>query len=211
MCSPPPAPGEAGKRRVIHAHAGTPPGPFEALGGLVFHCAPNGPESAHFMTAIDSVGYTAIGWSPTPVLNNVRKVCWDMSLNDVAGLVDATQRRSARPVPGNGNRLNYQAKDLGGEVAFNAAEIRGDSFMFESNHGSTITNTGDITNGGIYDPNHMTTDHIDGFPRHDRAKRYTHCVSDNENGTHPRRPVRPAQRPPTTRSAPIGARCRTAR
>jgi len=179
MCSPPPAQGEAGKRRVIHAHAGTAPGPFEALGGLVFHCAPNGPESAHFMTAIDSVGYTAVGWSPQPVLTNVHRVCWDMSLNDVAGWWMQMEVVPLAQFQANGSRLNYQSPDLGSEVAFNAAKLTGDAFMFESNHGGTIAIPGPRT----YAPSHAGTDSIDGFPRHDRAKRYTHCVSDNENGT----------------------------
>lgn len=184
MCSPPPASDtDAGKRRVIHAHAGTPAGGFEALGGLVFHCAPNGPESAHFMTAIDSVGYTAVGWTPTPVLNNVHRVCWDMSLNSVAGWWMQLDIITLPHFQANGNRLNYQSEDLGSEVAFNAAQMSAGDFMFESNHGGTIAMTGNITNGGTYDPEHFGTDQIDGFPRDNRAARYKHCVSDNENGT----------------------------
>ena len=151
--------------------------------GWCITATPKGPESAHFMTAIDSVGYTAVGWSPTPTLNDVRKVCWDMSLNQVAGWWMQLEVVPLEQFQANGSRLNYQSPDLGSEVAFNVAEITGDAFMFESNHGSTIAITGDIRNGGVYDPNNTTTEHIDRFPPHDRATRYKHCVSDNEDGT----------------------------
>ena len=51
--------------------------------------------------------------------------------------------------------------------------------MFELNRGSTASFVGTT----IADPNYTNVSAIPGFPMHDRAKRYRHCITDNENGT----------------------------
>ena len=60
---------------------------------------------------------------------------------------------------------------------FNAYDLTGASFMFEMNRGSTST-----FGGGGSQQNFTNIFAIPGFPHHDRATRYRHCIIDQENG-----------------------------
>ena len=81
----------------------------------------------------------------------------------------------------NGGDLFYESP-FNGEVAFNAHNLRDGAFMLEMARGSTTTHT---SNGTAIssNPNFVNVLAIPGFPIHDRAKRYRHCLTDLENGT----------------------------
>jgi hypothetical protein len=166
--------------REVHVHAATPnPAPVETIGEMAWWCGPTGPDSGHFMTAVDSIGYSSVALTPKVPLSNVRKICWDMSLNDVAGWWLQLDVIPLAQWQADGGDLFYQSPGLGGEVAFNANHLDGSEFMFEMLRGSTHTYVGT----SVDDPNFANIFHIPGFPIHDRAARYKHCIIDNENGT----------------------------
>ncbi|MET0326658.1 MAG: hypothetical protein ABW219_15685, partial [Ilumatobacteraceae bacterium] len=50
---------------------------------LVWYCAPAGPSSGHFMTAVDTTGIATLSFSPAQTFTNVRKVCWDQNMNNL--------------------------------------------------------------------------------------------------------------------------------
>jgi hypothetical protein len=46
-----------------------------------WHCAPNGPDSGHFMTAGNTTGgYAQTIFSPNQTFTDVREICWDQSM-----------------------------------------------------------------------------------------------------------------------------------
>ena len=165
--------------REVHNHAATRRGPVEGVGELVYWCGPTGPDSGHFMTAMETVGYGSIEFTPTQSFTDVGRVCWDMSLNDVAGWWAQVSIIPEATFQANGGNLFYVSPAQQGEVARNGIFLTGDAFMLELLRGSTHTYVGQT----IDDANFANVFAIPGFPIHDRAKRYRHCVEDLENGT----------------------------
>ena len=186
LCSPPPGPamGVVGQRREVHVHAANAdPGPTGQVGEMAWWCAPgNDPTRGHFMSAIDSQGYSSLSFAVPQALSNVRRICWDMSLNDVAGWWLQLDVIPEAVFQANGRDQFYESPGLGAEVAFNAHNLTAGSFMFEVLRGSTHAYTA-APGGLIDDPNFVNVLSIPGFPTHDRAKRYRHCITDLENGT----------------------------
>ena len=166
--------------REVHTHAATnQPGPVESIGEVAYWCGPNGPETGHFMTALETVGYGEIDFSPKDSLLNVGRICWDMSLNDVAGWWATVSVISEGTYQRNNGDLFYVSPAQQDEVARNGIFLSGEDFMLAMARGSTQTHVGQT----IDDPNFTNVFAVPGFPLHDRATRYRHCVIDNNNGT----------------------------
>lgn len=168
-----------GQLREVHTHPATAdPGPVETIGEVAYWCGPSGPDSGHFMSSMETVGYASIAFTPKGApLNNVRKICWDMNLNDIASWWLQLDVIPESLFQANNGDLFYEEN---AEVASAAHNITGDAFMFFMMRGSTRVFQPGL---GIDDPDFANVFAITNFPHHDRAKRYKHCIIDNENGT----------------------------
>lgn len=178
-CSAPPAPGQAtGNRREVHVHPETEPTNLAGVGDMVWWCAPGSdPTKGHFMTAVDTVGYASIAWSPPQTFHDVTRICWDMSLAPVSAWWLQLDVIPEAVFQANGGDLFYEENS---EVAFAAHDLRDGSAMLEMIKGSTAMLTSPPAGSGFtVDANYGNVEHVPGFPLEDRAKRYKHCLVDN--------------------------------
>jgi hypothetical protein len=166
--------------RTVHVHADSPPGPVSGMGEQVWWCAPAGPDTGHFMTSMNSPGYSHLDFAPAQSFPHVSKVCWDQNLSNMSGqkwtqvtvIPEATFQA-------NGAVNHYVTPSQQDEIARNGIKLSGEDFMFEMIRGSSITHVGQQ----FSDPNFTNTSVLSGFDHDDKATRYGHCLTDLENGT----------------------------
>ena len=161
--------------RTVHVHADAAPGPVANMGEHVYWCAPsNDPAHGHFMTSMNSPGYTHLDFAPAQSFNNVRRICWDQNLTELGGqkwtqvtvVPEATFQT-------NGRLHQYVSPDQQSEIARNGIKLTGDDFMLNLIRGSTSTFVGQE----VADHNYA------GFHFHgDKAQRFRHCLTDLNNG-----------------------------
>lgn len=51
--------------------------------GLVYHCAPGGSDTGHFMTVVDTSAVAILSFSPAQAFTDVNRVCWDQNVNNL--------------------------------------------------------------------------------------------------------------------------------
>jgi hypothetical protein len=144
---------------------------------LYWWCAPgNDAAKGHVMTALDTLNYGIVSFSPNQQFSNVSRVCWDLNETDLGGgkwanvilVPEATYRANAPRLDyvtagfntdGGPGDFNLQGFDVFGVKVFRGTMMlfRGDTTLFQSQ--DTFT-TGT-----------------------DRASRFQHCMIDNGNGT----------------------------
>lgn len=157
---------------------------------MIWWCAPAGPDSGHFMTGMNTEGYTIIAFSPKGTDGSARvfpananRICWDQNLTDLGGR-KWTQLAvvSDDTFIANGRRLPYRNPDFSDVAGETTLSIGADGFLFNNLRNSTEFFKGDT--GTVLDEF--------GLPRvTDKAARYRHCVRDNGNGTVTRTQTRP--------------------
>jgi len=74
---------------------------------MVWHCAPNGPDSGHFMTSFLTAGYGQVGFSPNRTFTNVKEVCWDQSMRGLPRKWTQVVVIPEALYQANGQRLDY--------------------------------------------------------------------------------------------------------
>ncbi len=144
--------------------------PAESL----YWCAPNGPDTGHIMTSMNTSGYGQVDFSPNQVFPRIRRVCWDQNLTELGG----RKWTQVVVVPesiyqANAKRLDYVKPPIQADVAVGGVRISGETFLFEMVRGSSVTYVGQT----ISDFN------FSGFTTTDKAQRFRHCITDLENGT----------------------------
>ena len=162
--------------RTVHVHADAAPGPVANMGEHVYYCAPsNDPARGHFMTSMNSPGYTHLDFSPAQSFNNVRRICWDQNLTELGGQkwIQVTVVSEAK-FQTNGRLHQYVTPDQQSEIARNGIKLTDDDFMLNLIRGSTSTFVGQQ----VADRNFA------GFHFHgDKSQRFRHCLTDLNNGT----------------------------
>jgi hypothetical protein len=167
--------------RTIHMPGNRTPGDGKiyvagraSVGDTLYWCAPGGdPAKAHMMTSFLTIDYAQIQFSPKGYYNNVRRVCWDQNMTDL-GIRKWTQ---LVVVPqnifeANGKRMDYVTPRLDAGPASFGTKLPNNVFLMEVLGGSTNVHW----NGGDYNDFH-------GFLTADKARRFTTCVTDQNNGT----------------------------
>ena len=144
---------------------------------LFWWCAPNGPDTGHVMTSMETSGYAIVSFTPNQAFTNVRQVCWDQNLTDLGGgkwsnvviVPEGTYQRNAP-------RLDYVSagfNDQNGPGGFNL-QGNGEVFGVKVFRGTMMMYRGDTT---LFQSGDSWT------AGNDRATRYRHCVTDHGNGT----------------------------
>lgn len=143
---------------------------------VIYHCLPGGnPDSGHFMTAMGPAGfgYSLISLRPMQTFHDVTKVCIDASAADLGG--DVWWELSVIPksvFDANGGRLDYITAQAVG-IDDTGVDFPADAFVYQQWDNKIRTYMG--MNETRFDWFTFTTT--------DRRPRYTHCVTDNGNGT----------------------------
>lgn len=143
---------------------------------LFWYCAPgNDPAKGHVMTSLHTSGY-GIAWiSPRNYLRDVRKVCWDMNLTDLAGgewaqMIIATRADVERT---NGD-LGYSGPGFQDPTGPSTGIIPGPNTVgvkIFSGDAAVWRGSSFIASG---------TGALAAF--RDRAARFQHCLSENPGG-----------------------------
>lgn len=71
-------------REVSIVHDKADAATYEDFDEMFWWCAPKGPESGHLMTGVITGGYNIAWFSPKPVFDDVRKVCWDINVTQMS-------------------------------------------------------------------------------------------------------------------------------
>jgi hypothetical protein len=53
------------------------------VGDMRYWCSPGAPTNGHLMTSVQTVEVAVLSFSPTRVFNNVRRVCFDINMNNL--------------------------------------------------------------------------------------------------------------------------------
>lgn len=137
--------------------------------GVVYWCRD------HVMTSFNTGHYAQVALSPKQTFDAIDRICWDQNRTDL-GSRNWTQ---LVVVPldtyeANGGRLDYVSERLGqdGPGQFGIHPID-ETFLMEFTDGGTVAQTGQF----------VVIDATDNWNTTDRAKRYTVCVDDLEDGT----------------------------
>ena len=152
-------------------------GPGQAGKESVFYpCLPGGdPAKGHLMTSVNTAGYNIIWFSPKQYFTNVTRVCWDQNVTDEGGgkwtQVVLVARSDAEAHPGDLGFVGPGFQDPNGpSTDAIPTSATGGSKMFKGGfliwRGDTVT--GEMSGG-------QTTS--------DKAARFQHCMTDNNNGT----------------------------
>ena len=158
-----------GTSRTIHLG----PGDSQAAAAQAFYtCLPGGdPAKGHVMTSVNTEGYVIAWFSPKQTFNNVRQVCWDQNLTDLGG-----------------GKWTQVVFVTAGEIGGNSADLGFTSPEFPANSGpssprGTAAFGVKMFQGGLDAwQNGAFAGGIGGGATSDKAPRYQHCVTDQENG-----------------------------
>jgi len=132
-----------------------------------YHCLPNNnPAAGHLMSTVNTHGYVVAWFTPKQVFRNVNKVCWDQNLNN----------------NGEGKWISVYfltpseyvgQTDLGFSTPSFPTVPRGPlRFGVQAFRGTMIFHDDGVNRGDLR-----------GDMVNDKAPRFQHCVTDNENGT----------------------------
>jgi hypothetical protein len=140
-----------------------------------FPCLPGGdPAKGHVMTTVNTGGYVIAWFSPKPTFTNVHKVCWDANTSDLGG--------------GKWTQVVFLTAT---EIGSNSADLGFTSPEFQNNGGPS-TERGSAKFGvrmgrnasiEAWQNGAFTNSTLAAVMDDNRAPRYQHCVTDNENGT----------------------------
>jgi hypothetical protein len=142
---------------------------------LFWWCAPgDDPTKGHIMTSMGDVdGYTILSFSPNQSFTNINMVCWDVNLTYEGGRkwtqVGVIPRAAFEA---SGSRLDY-ISPLTQDVDQTAERLPTGSFMYQNWDGKFRIYQGQTE---------VLFDWVQFFTS-DKAKRYKHCITDNNNGT----------------------------
>lgn len=152
---------------------GVPSGSVRNVEQAFYPCLPGGdPAKGHLMTSINTEGYVTAWFSPKQVFTNVVRVCWDQNLTDLKG--------------GKWTLVNFLLpSEYSGET-----DLGYTSPDFAPATGLPSSPQGDAGNGvklflggmQVYN-NHLMGASVGGALTTDKAARFTHCITDNGNGT----------------------------
>jgi len=167
---------------------------------LFWPCAPNGPDSGHLMTGVDTIAYNIAWFSPRPMFTAVSKVCWDINLTalskrkwtQVMFVSAADAVRYPAGTSGSQGRGGPQARGTGGfDLGYTSPDFRqndpntgifpqgGTLAGFKSVHGNaawfqnqdTWTAGPTVPGEGLSLISNVT----------DKAARYKHCLENMPN------------------------------
>jgi hypothetical protein len=168
--------------RTIHVtppagEPGAPAGSKKDVEQAFYTCLPGGdPAKGHVMTSVNTEGYAVAWFSPKPTFTDVHRVCWAQNLTRLGG-----------------GKWTQIAFLTAAEVARSGGDLGFTSPEFASRNGPT-TPMGGAQYGVrvLRDPSDgleawrngdFTGQRVQGATTTDKAPRYQHCVTDNENGT----------------------------
>ncbi len=138
-----------------------------------FSCLPGGdPAKGHVMTSVNTEGYVIAWFSPKQTFTDVHNVCWDQNLTDLGG--------------GKWTQVVFLTP---GEIGGNSADLGFTSPEFPDNGGPSSPR-GDAAfgvkmfKGGLvaWQNGSFTGGDVPGTTTSDKAARFQHCVTDQENG-----------------------------
>ncbi len=169
---------------------------------MVWWCAPKGPASGHIMTGLNTFGYNHLWFSPKPTFTQITKVCWDVNETTLSSRkwteLQFVDDADAHKYPtGSLVDSGVYARGTGGfDLGYTDIGFRGGT-----NSGPT---TGLVPSGGLaglkdfksvfsyFVNDTQGMDDQVGWPGNlgngdpagtDKATRYTHCLSNNPDGT----------------------------
>lgn len=138
-----------------------------------YSCLPGGdPAKGHLMSSVNTEGYVTVWFSPKQVFSNVHRVCFDINLTNLGGgkwvLVNFL-------LP-----TEYSGKtDLG----YTSPDFAPASGLPSSPAGDAANGVKYAFGGGQVYNNHSMGASFGGSQTTDKAARFRHCITDNENGT----------------------------
>lgn len=157
-------------------------------------CLPGGnPASGHLMTSMNTEGYTQLWFSPKPLFNDVRKVCFDNNLTFLGNgqwfqLVFLTAAEAARKPVVDGVTIDTMALGYtspafpagGGPSTFQGTAGAGVRFLVNNPGNGQAHNLAiQAWSESQFQGNGVTA----GPATTDKAPRYQICTTDNGNGT----------------------------
>jgi hypothetical protein len=166
-------------REVTLPPAGTDPGQ------AVWHCAPAGPDTGHFMTGMNSGGYREVNFAPINpdgsdrVFVDVNRVCWKQN-ETVMGAGGAWSQVAIIPIGAfvaNGRDLDYGDPDLrpnNGPAAATHALPATAFLAVHAGGGNKLYVGADEISGPAWS--------LSRYYSTDKAARYSNCLEDLGNG-----------------------------